>query len=84
MTAGPFETEREVIDAIGLRTWQPGQYAERGELALLEACAAAGIELGAYDRRIVAWLATMEPQACAVVAGMILRASQAAWHEIVP
>ena len=33
--------------------------------------------LGAYDRRILGWLARWEPTTCAVVAGLITRASLA-------
>ena len=71
-----FETERQAIDATGQRGWEPGSYTVRNELALLEACAAAGVHLGAYDRRILAWLAGFEPQTVAVVAGIILRAGE--------
>ncbi len=42
---------------------------------LTDACAAADVELGAYDRRILAWLAGYEPSTCAVVAGVIRRAA---------
>ena len=41
---------------------------------LCEEALAARVELGAYDHRILAWLSGWEPQVCAVVAGMILRA----------
>ena len=45
-------------------------------LAMLRAaCEGADVELGAYDLRILAWLAGWEPQVCAVVAGLITRAS---------
>ena len=44
-------------------------------LAMLRAaCEGADVELGAYDLRILAWLAGWEPQVCAVVAGLITRA----------
>jgi hypothetical protein len=45
---------------------------------LTDACAAAGVELGAYDRCILAWLAGYEPAMCAVVAGVIRRAADGA------
>jgi len=38
---------------------------------LCEACTAAGVELGACDHAILTWLAGYEPQACAVIAGLI-------------
>lgn len=78
MSAGVlgFETEREAIDACGMRGWEPSAAAGRNELALLEACAAAGVHLGAYDRRVLAWLSGWEPQTVAVVVGIILRACE--------
>ncbi len=42
------------------------------------ACEDAGVVPGAYDDRILRWVAGFEPQACAVVAGLITRAHQAA------
>ena len=44
---------------------------------LLDALAAAGVYLGAYDHRIVEWLAGWEPQTVAVIAGWVQRAGQA-------
>jgi hypothetical protein len=49
-------------------------------LMLFRACERAGVDLGgpaSYDRTILAWLANGEPQACAVVAGLITRAAAA-------
>ena len=45
---------------------------------LTQACAAARVQLGDWDRRILAWLAGWEPSTCAVVAGLIWRAAGAA------
>jgi hypothetical protein len=45
-----------------------------GERMMLDACEAAGVGLGAYDRRILHWIAGFEPQTCAVIAGIIRRA----------
>lgn len=56
----------------GTGAWQAGSHR-----LLREALAGAGVDLGAYDHRIVAWLAGWEPQMCAVIAGLITRASQA-------
>ncbi len=42
--------------------------------ALLGALAAARVELGTYDRRIVGWLAGWEPEVVQVVIGWIERA----------
>ncbi|HUY51679.1 MAG TPA: hypothetical protein VMV92_39245 [Streptosporangiaceae bacterium] len=84
--AGPFETEREALDLPAIRGIYDAMHAStrRGlgdELCLRlleEACAAAGVELGGYDRRILAWLAGWEAQMCAVVAGIITRAAAGA------
>lgn len=74
MSAGPFETEREVLGAIGY-PGRPYPSADANEFALLDACARAGVQLGEYDRRIITWLSGWEPQTCAVIAGIILRAA---------
>jgi hypothetical protein len=70
---GPFESEREAREAMR------GQYeptSEGNRQLLLNAVNAAGVALGAYDRRIVGWLAGWEPQTCAVIAGLIARAAE--------
>lgn len=78
--SGPYETEQEAIGAArhvlgrppGTGAWQDGS------LRLLEgACGAAGVKLGAYDHRILVWLAGWEPQMCIVIAGLIMRAGNA-------
>jgi hypothetical protein len=82
---GPFETAvqvrelpavRAIYDAMHASTHR-GIMAERGHRLLDEACTAAGVELGAYDHRILVWLAGFEPEPCAVVAGLITRAAAA-------
>jgi hypothetical protein len=75
--SGPFETERQAAEAARGRTL--GAIPDTAaQLAMLEgACATAGVDLGAYDLRILAWLAGWEPQMCAVVAGLITRANAA-------
>lgn len=78
-TIGPFETERQAhaaaVEAGG--PLQPGWSilveAQRRNV-LLAACAGAGVELGAYDARILAWLARWEDSTVAVVAGLVSRA----------
>jgi hypothetical protein len=80
---GPFETEQEAIRHPAVRavyaamraSVRRGVMAEQEQQMLEGACEAAGVEIGAYDRRILAWLAGFEPQSCAVVAGLIARAS---------
>jgi hypothetical protein len=80
--AGPFETERQALGTPAVRAVYTAFEAAPGlgrmqapNLAMLRAaCEAAGVELGAYDLRILAWLAGWEPQICAVIAGLITRA----------
>jgi hypothetical protein len=50
--------------------------ASRLTLVLAGAIAAAGVQLDCYDDRIVHWMAGWEPQTCAVLVGIISRASQ--------
>lgn len=79
--SGPFETEDQarLTPAVraayeAMRTGKPGD--RSACLAILAAaCAAAGVELGAYDASILRWLANYEPQMCAVVAGLVARAA---------
>jgi hypothetical protein len=77
---GPYETEaqaREAVRAIYDAAQAParrGVMAERNHKLLEDACRAARITVGAYDHRILTWLARWEPQTCAVIAGLITRA----------
>jgi hypothetical protein len=77
---GPYETERQAADAARhIYDSPPGPAWGEGNHRLLEdACTAAGVQLGAYDHRILLWLAGWEPSACAVIAGIIRRASRPA------
>lgn len=81
--AGPFETREDVRPAVRAAYEAASQSNRRGVLGeqahrmLCEAISAAGVELGAYDHRIVQWLAGMEVESCAVMAGIITRAYQA-------
>ena len=81
-TDGPFGTERE---ARAASLWeQQGRPEVEGRSGIREAnvaqlmdvCADAGVQLGAYDSRILHWLAGWEPATCAVVAGLIARAHE--------
>ena len=42
---------------------------------LMDACAGTGVEVGAYDSRILRWLSGWEAETVAVVAGLIVRAA---------
>ena len=80
--AGPFETERQALGTPAVRAVYtafeaapgPGRMQSPNLAMLRAACEGADVELGAYDLRILAWLAGWEPQVCAVVAGLIMRA----------
>jgi hypothetical protein len=78
--SGPFETERLARDAAhAIVAPDDGWsilHAPQNRLLLERACKAAGVELGAYDRRILDWLAGLEDSICAVVAGLVSRAHQ--------
>jgi hypothetical protein len=71
---GPFETERQAREAT--RQYPAGGAANGNPnlSILLDAVIAAGVPLGAYDRRILEWLAGWEPATCAVIAGLVTRA----------
>ena len=83
---GPYETEREVTQTAQVQAVYAAFDAAPGagrmrppNLAMLmDACAEAGVAVGAYDSRILGWLAQWEPQTCAVACGLISRAHQAA------
>jgi hypothetical protein len=80
---GPFETEDEAIatpavQAVYEAMRRSDARMQDGSAAMiLAACEAAGVALGAYDARIVRWVAGFEPQAAAVIAGLIARAGGA-------
>jgi len=78
---GPYETPeqvrqlpavRAVYDAMRVTPQRGAGIAECEEL-VLGACGRAGVILGAYDARIVRWLANWEPETCQVVAALIER-----------
>ncbi|MBG0819108.1 hypothetical protein [Planomonospora sp. ID82291] len=90
MSAGPYETEREtrgepmpkavsaLHDAGTVKSGDPDRVV-RGtkEAALLQACEAAGVELGAHDRGVIAWLSEWETSTVQAVIGLITRAGAA-------
>jgi hypothetical protein len=83
--AGPFETWKQARDTPAVRAVHeafaadPGtaKMAPHNAAMLLGACADAGVPVGAFDSRILHWLAGFEPEACAVIAGLITRAAAA-------
>ncbi len=82
---GPYQNEREAAAAAQPALVQPMRsfhgrprgMAQGCHRLLCEACTAAGVELGAYDHKILLWLAEWEPTTCAVIAGIIRRAAAA-------
>jgi hypothetical protein len=78
---GPFQTEREASQTKAVRAVYAAFDADPGAgkmrphntAMLTAACEAAGVELGAYDRQVLAWLGNWEPATCAVIAGLIIR-----------
>jgi hypothetical protein len=90
---GPLETEAQARELPAVRVVYAafdadpgvGKMAPHNFLMLVNACEAAGVDLGgpsSYDRQILAWLAGWEPQTCAVVAGIITRAASPATGQL--
>jgi hypothetical protein len=89
---GPFDSDREVrnhpaiapiIDSLTPHFEAEPQLAlvRAGSLnkkLLVDALVGAGVELGDYDRAMIAWLAVWETETAAVIAGWIQRAGQGA------
>jgi hypothetical protein len=84
---GPFESEDQARTTSTVRAIYEAYRAGITSLhdgsadLLLSACEQAEVTLGAYDRRILVWLAMFEPQAAAAVAGIINRAAARPPHE---
>jgi len=79
-TTTPYETERQAragvagVHAQCDRSNRRGVMGEANLAYLREACDRTNETLGAFDTRILAWLAGWEPETCAVVAGLVTRA----------
>lgn len=74
--SGPFETERAAWAAVAGFYETSSTRHQTSFLVLSEVLEGAGVELGAYDRVVLEWLANYEPTVVAVVAGWIWRASR--------
>jgi hypothetical protein len=79
---GPFETEADARNTPEVQAiyaeWRadPGQRTDAAAARMItEAADAVGIELGGFDRRIIAWVAGFEPTTVAVFAGLITQAA---------
>jgi hypothetical protein len=75
---GPFETEREARssahEVVRPESGWSILHKSQNLVVLERACEAAGVELGAYDQRILDWLSGFEDSICGVVAGLVARA----------
>lgn len=74
---GPYEAEREAADdarEVYQAGDRPGGLTGANYERLIAACARTGITLGAFDRRILVWLAGWESETCQTVIGLIDRA----------
>ncbi|TMR22048.1 hypothetical protein ETD86_12810 [Nonomuraea turkmeniaca] len=89
-TSGPFNSDadtystpvfqewRELIRSSQVKSGDPDGLAhEVKQRHMLEACKQAGVELGALDRSVIAWLANYEATTSAVIVGIISRAHAA-------
>lgn len=77
---GPFRTFHEATEASGYgrsRAQLGGPEPITALNARDLAEAVAGLELGAYDQKIIGWLAEWEPATVAVICGLISRAREA-------
>lgn len=76
--SGPYEAECEATTEV--RDVYAG-YHKRGVMKaknfdrLLGACAEQGLEMGAYDREVLKWIARQKPEAAQVIVGLVRRAS---------
>ena len=76
-TATPYETRRQARADVGGVYAQCERSSRRGVMGkanlayLREACNRTSVTLGAFNTRILAWLAGWKPETCAVVAGLI-------------
>jgi hypothetical protein len=80
--SGPFETEQQARETEAVQAIYEAFDADpgAGKMAphtlqmLTGACMAARVDLGAFDRRVLAGLSGWEPETAAVVCGLISRA----------
>jgi hypothetical protein len=83
--AGPYQTEQEAGATAAVRKARDAWYADpvaghhvpHHLRIITDAIEVAGVELGDFDRRILAWLGNYEDTTCSVIAGMITRAHEA-------
>ncbi|MFA1548091.1 hypothetical protein [Actinomadura chokoriensis] len=74
--SGPYDTEGDVaadVRDLYAAYCKPGVARARTFDMLLRTCAENGVELGAYDREVLRWLAGLAPEKAQVVASLIAR-----------
>jgi hypothetical protein len=80
--AGPYATERQATADTGdVRQAgdRPGGISGANYERLIAACERSGVTLGAFDRRILVWLAGWEPETCQMIIGLLSR-TQSTYH----
>lgn len=78
---GPYETESEAsarVSDIYAAFHKRGVMKAKTLDRLLEVCERSGVQLGAYDRHVLTWLAAQKPEVAQVIVGVIRRAGGAA------
>lgn len=83
--SGPFETGRQARGTAAVQAVYAafnanpglGRMAPHNHRLLCEAIDAAGVQAGAFDHRVILWLAGWEAETCVVIAGLIRRARNA-------
>ena len=85
MTTEPFDTEAQARESAAMQQTYAafradpgmGRMAPHTSAMMVDACVMAGVELGAFDRRVLAWLSGWEPETAVAIAGLITRAHAA-------
>lgn len=78
---GPHETESDAaarVSDIYAAFHKRGVMQAKTLDRLLDVCERSGVQLGAYDRHVLKWLAGQKPEVAQVMIGVIGRASAAA------
>lgn len=75
---GPFDTVHEAREAtVGYLRPGEGNYPDANRAQFAEALSDCRVSMGDYDKKILDWFAGWEPEAVAVMAGLIRRAHAA-------
>lgn len=78
MSAGPYQSEKDVLALPEVRAILDSGHLRDGPVSLLAgALTRAGVKLSDYEKVILAWLGMYEIQHAAVIAGWIERAHEA-------